>query len=81
MSSRSIEDSTNKSRANHAIKATILAAYPERTVSTLHEQSCFLAAARMVGRWPLVVAEMINQHRQGHPEINAFDLIKREMSE
>lgn len=35
----------------------------------------------MVGRWPLVVAEMINHHRQGHPEINAFDLIKREMSE
>jgi hypothetical protein len=35
----------------------------------------------MVGRWPLVVVEMITQHRQGRPEINAFDLIKREMSE
>jgi hypothetical protein len=35
----------------------------------------------MVGHWPQVTTEMINQHRQGHPEINSFDPIKHEMSE
>ena|SRR5271168_4570118 len=58
-----------------------LAAYPERIVCRLHEQPCFLATARMVGRWPQVTAKMITQHQQGHPAINAFDLIKHKMFE
>jgi hypothetical protein len=57
-----------------------VAADPAKIVCTRHERPCFLAGARMCGRWPNVIAEMMEENRRGHPAINAFDSINYKIS-
>src|SRR2546421_11004821 len=52
-----------------------LAADPDKILCTKHQQQCFLAGARMCGRWYEIIAKMIEQNRQGRPAIDAFDSI------
>jgi hypothetical protein len=47
-----LESQTHNKSPQPCYHSNNLAAYPERIVCRLHEQPCFLAAARMVGRWP-----------------------------